>query len=42
LDLLELGHEVHILVDGISSANDIDRRVGIKRMEKAGAFITTS
>ena len=31
-----------MLTDGISAINDLDRIAGIKRMEKAGAFVTTS
>ena len=33
---------MHILVDGVSSQRTIDRSVALRRMEKAGAFMTTS
>ena len=42
LDLLELGYEVHVLVDGISSISQIDRKAGLKRMIQAGAYPTTA
>lgn len=42
LDLLEMGKEVHIIVDGVSSQQPIDRQVALRRMEQAGAFLTTA
>ena len=42
LDLLHEGVEVHILVDGVSSQRNIDRKTAIARMQQAGALITTS
>lgn len=42
LDLLEQGYAVHILVDGVSSQKAHDRAVALRRMEKAGAFLTTA
>ena len=42
LDLLELGYEVHLLADGISSMRPGDRTVALKRLEQAGAFLTTA
>ena len=42
LTLLEKNYEVHLLVDGISSQNKLDRKIALKRMEKAGAYLTTS
>jgi len=42
LDLLELGYEVHLLADGISSMRQGDRTVALRRLEKAGAFLTTA
>mmetsp|Transcript_20664 Transcript_20664/g.27225 ORF Transcript_20664/g.27225 Transcript_20664/m.27225 type:complete len:214 (-) Transcript_20664:119-760(-) len=42
LDLLEKGLEVHVLVDGCSSQRCLDREVAFKRMEQAGAFLTTA
>lgn len=41
LDLLELNYEVFIAADGISSQRPIDRSSALRRMEKAGAIITT-
>ncbi len=41
LDLLELGHDVHIIADGVSSQQKIDREIALKRMEQSGAWITT-
>lgn len=42
LDLLERGFNVHILTDGVSSQRQIDRSTAFRRMESAGAFLTTS
>lgn len=42
LDLIQLGHEVHVLVDGVSSQRELDRKIALRRMEMAGAFLTTS
>ncbi|KAL7473082.1 hypothetical protein ACHAXS_013905 [Conticribra weissflogii] len=42
LDLLELGHSVHVLADGVSSQQSYDRKMALKRMEQSGAWITTS
>jgi len=42
LDLLELGHEVHIIADGISSQQSYDREIALQRMVNAGAYITTA
>jgi len=42
LDLLELGHSVHVLADGVSSQQCYDRKMALKRMEQSGAWITTS
>lgn len=41
LDLLEKGHDVHIIADGVSSQQKIDRDIALKRMEQSGAWITT-
>ncbi len=41
LDLLEKGHDVHIIADGVSSQQKIDREIALKRMEQSGAWITT-
>lgn len=42
LDLIELGYEVHLPVDGVSSQRKQDREAALTRLEKAGAFLTTS
>lgn len=42
LDLLEQGKEVHIIVDGVSSQQPLDREVALQRMSQAGAFLTTA
>jgi len=42
LDLLEMGYDVHLLTDGISSQRQGDRTVALKRLEQAGAFLTTA
>ena len=42
LDLLEQGNDVHIIVDGVSSQQAIDRQVALQRMQAAGAYLTTA
>jgi len=42
LGLLELGKEVHVIVDGVSSQSPLDRDISLKRMSDAGAFLTTA
>ena len=42
LDLLEMGKEVHIVCDGVSSQQPYDRDIALKRMSEAGAFLTTA
>lgn len=42
LDLLELGHEVHIIADGVSSQQSYDREMALRRMENCGAYLTTA
>jgi isochorismate hydrolase len=42
LDLLDAGKQVHIIVDGVSSQQPIDRQVALQRMQQAGAFLTTA
>ena len=41
-DLLERNYDVHLVVDGISSRNPVDRMFAFKQMENAGAMLTTS
>ncbi|RMD43409.1 hypothetical protein DV735_g1741, partial [Chaetothyriales sp. CBS 134920] len=42
LDLLQIGHKVYILVDGVSSCNAGERGVALERLRKEGAIVTTS
>lgn len=42
LDLLEQGHDVHIIVDGVSSQQKYDREIALRRMEWSGAWLTTA
>ncbi|KAI4211770.1 MAG: hypothetical protein LQ351_005410 [Letrouitia transgressa] len=41
-DLLADGHKVYILVDGVSSCNEGERRIALRRLAREGAVITTS
>ena len=42
LDLLEQGHDVHIIADGVSSQQPYDRDMALRRMESCGAWLTTA
>lgn len=42
LDLLEQGAAVHIIVDGVTSQQALDRQVALGRLQQAGAFLTTA
>jgi hypothetical protein len=42
LDLLERGHRVYILIDGVSSMNAEERGVALARLRDAGAIVTSS
>lgn len=42
LDLLEQGHDVHIVVDGVSSQQAYDREIALQRLSQAGAWLTTA
>lgn len=42
LDLIAQGMNVHVAVDAVSSSRPIDRAVALKRLENAGAFLTTA
>lgn len=42
LDLLEMGTEVHVVTDAVSSQRSHDRTVALNRMQNAGAVLTTS
>lgn len=42
LDLLERGHRVYVVVDGVSSINPEERGVAVQRLRDAGAVVTSS
>ncbi|KAL8806763.1 MAG: hypothetical protein Q9182_001161 [Xanthomendoza sp. 2 TL-2023] len=42
LDLLAEGHKVYVLADGVSSCNEGERGVALRRLEREGAIVTTS
>lgn len=42
LDLIEMGKNVHIVTDCVSSQQVYDREIALRRMENAGAFLTTA
>jgi hypothetical protein len=42
LDLLERGHRVYVIVDGVSSMNKEERGVALARLRDAGAIVTSS
>lgn len=42
LDLLQLGHRVYVVADGVSSANAEERVVALARLRDAGAIVSTS
>ena len=42
LDLLGKGYDVHVLADGVSSANKEEIPIALAAMRQAGARITTS
>ena len=41
LDLLEMGLDVHIPVDCVSSRSSFDRQVALDRLRQSGAFLTS-
>lgn len=42
LDLMNKGYDVHVLADGVSSANKEEVPIALAAMRQAGARITTS
>lgn len=42
LDLLQAGHKVYVLADGVSSSNKEEVPIALARLRQAGAVITTS
>lgn len=36
------GHDVHIIVDGVSSQQPYDREIALQRLSQAGAYLTTA
>ena len=42
LDLLEQGKNVHLIVDGVSSQQVIDREIALQRLQSAGVYLTTA
>ena len=40
-DLLEMGIDVHIPIDCVSSKSNFDRKVALGRIKQSGAFLTT-
>lgn len=42
LDLIEMGKNVHLIVDGVSSQQPYDREIALQRMAGAGAYLTTA
>ncbi|CAG7940762.1 unnamed protein product [Penicillium olsonii] len=42
LDLLERGHRVYVVVDGVSSMNHEERGIALARLRDAGAIVTSS
>jgi nicotinamidase-related amidase len=41
-DLLENDYEVHLVVDAVSSRSRTNKEVAVRRMERAGALLTTT
>ncbi|RVX74391.1 hypothetical protein B0A52_01517 [Exophiala mesophila] len=42
LDLLRLGHKVYLVADGVSSCNELERPIALRRLAREGAVVTTS
>lgn len=41
LDLIALGYQVQVPIDAVSSRHDLDKQTALRRMELAGATVTT-
>jgi len=41
LDLMRLGFNVHVVVDGVSSRSDFNKGIGLQLMKDAGASLTS-
>ena len=42
LDLISQGFQVYVVVDATGSRHEMDREVGLRRMEKSGVTLTTT
>ena len=42
LDLVDLGKEVHVICDAVSSQKSYDREIALRKMENVGAHLTTA
>jgi nicotinamidase-related amidase len=42
LELISRGFNVHVIADAIGARGELDHKVGLKRMKKAGAVISTT
>ena len=42
LDLIELGYDVHVLADGVSSQSPDHHKQALDRLRQSGVFVTTS
>jgi isochorismate hydrolase len=42
LDLLAAGYLVYVLADGVSSSRQVEAKIALERLGRAGAVITTS
>jgi isochorismate hydrolase len=42
LDLLALGHKVYVVADGVSSCNEGERGVALRRLQAEGAKVVSS